>query len=164
MAPKPLARVCTQASRQLESAQLSAAAVGVQGLVCVCVWGGVGGGGARAGVCVGGGGCLNGSTSVFVILSCKKSTATWSTSTSVLITTLLTLRSVVTMYLTDRAGVILRHHTRSSQEGHHSQAHFRHCTPVAVAHHEKFAAEENERGNALFTFTPCRINAIVLQL
>jgi hypothetical protein len=52
------------------------------------------------------------------------------------------------MYLTDRAGVILRHHTRSSQEGHHSQAHFRHCTPVAVAHHEKFAAEENERGNA----------------
>ena len=63
---------------------------------------------------------MNGATSVFVILSSKKSTATSSTSTSVLTTILLTSRSVVTMYLTDRAGAILRHHTRSSQEGHHT--------------------------------------------
>ena len=67
------------------------------------------------GLVLGGDGCLNGATSVFVILSSKKSTATSSTSTSVLTTILLTSRSVVTMYLTDRAGAILRHHTHSSQ-------------------------------------------------
>ena len=72
------------------------------------------------GLVLGGDGCLNGATSVFVILSSKKSTVTSSTSTSVLTTILLTSRSVVTMYLTDRAGAILRHHTRSSQEGHHT--------------------------------------------
>ena len=50
------------------------------------------------------------------------------------------------MYLTDRAGVILRHHTRSSQEGHHSQAHFRHArllrSPTMRSLQQKKTSEE----------------------
>ena len=81
MVPKPLARVCKQASRQLESTQLSAAAVGEGGRGVEKANVVVGGAGCkRGGVCVGGwGGCLNGATSVFVILSSKKSTKTSST-------------------------------------------------------------------------------------
>ena len=80
MVPKPLARVCKQASRQLESTQLSAAAVGEggRGVEKANVF--VGGAGCKGWcVCVGWGGCLNGATSVFVILSSKKSTKTSST-------------------------------------------------------------------------------------
>ena len=63
--------------------------------------------------------CLNGdSTSVFVILSCTKSTATWSTPSRIVVEAEGSVsRSTQTMYFTGRAGSILRYDTRSGGGG-----------------------------------------------
>ena len=52
------------------------------------------------------------------------------------------------MYLTDRAGAILRHHTRSSQEGHHTVK--RTGVPKAMA----AAAEQQVRAQSLASPSP----------